>query len=225
MMQLAISTVDRQPNYIGDSLASLARSGAQVDLRIVVCGADAAFLGAPWIERHAARIELLSSEEFIWQKKWQPPHRQIVLTLVRALTGDGDVVLCQDDVEFAPDWQSQLRAAVQQLSARTADGRFLLTLFSTRPPSATTGPVLYDARLFFGMVAMFVPACVRADLRDYVRAEDRDAPDDMLVKRFCLSGGAVLYDLQPSVVQHIGLVSSLGGSSPIRSPSFRGQAT
>lgn len=219
-VELAISTCARTPNYIDRTLESLERSQARVQLRLIVCGPDANFLSVPRRAQYAAQLEVVPAREWLPMRHW-PIDQRIVGTLIRALEGPTDrpVLVCQDDVEFSWRWEERLERARHLLTRQIGEQPYLLTLFSTRP-AVGDGPVPYDPRLFFGTVAVYVPGLVRDELSRFLAAHSYEAPDDLLVKRFCSEGNALLFDLQPNAVQHIGTHSSKGGVSPIQSPSY-----
>jgi hypothetical protein len=211
MMRLNMITVDRSPhaNYLGSTLSSLARSvwNAQ-EIPLTLCVGNEK-------EAYAAGLgyDVLSWNGPQFENRWV----SFVDNYVRALRhGDGDVIVCEDDLEFAPGWVERLKAGVCELRAYRS--RFVLSMYAPWHPGWTwrrSGKHHrpYRTSRFFGTQAMFYPADVRLELADYMEEHRRQKPGDLLISQWCdAHNESTLFLLRGSVVQHVGSVSTGLGS-------------
>jgi len=222
----------RQPSYLGRTLQSLFAShgSEQLQIRVVVAAATPAYTGK-WKTHPRVKVEVLDLE-LNQSLRRLPVARRIGETCFRCLRGavPGDLLLCQDDVEFAPHWlQATLdssKEAAARLANRSCDGvplagRYVLALYTTKNLRPTERPLaLYKASEFYGNQGLFIPAAVMAELTPYFEhARHAGLMDDMIMKQFLVQRSIELHAVNPNVVQHIGIHCTHSGSFH-QSPSY-----
>jgi hypothetical protein len=223
-IDIAISTCDRDPQYLPDTLVSLYgadRACASVPLRLVVCGDSAAYLGdvTSKPEHPDVRIDLLSAAEWK-QLQTLDIKRRILNNFVRVLAG-GDarrpIIALQDDVRFARDWLTKT-VEIADYAAGDHGEDFILALYAAyrfkRKPY-----FLYNPLRFYGNQALYMTPKARHGLLNYMYMADQFKPDDMMVKDYVQHSGTRLLAAYPSLVQHVGECSAVEDRFH-RSPSF-----
>lgn len=131
------------------------------------------------------------------------------------------VMFLQDDVRLAAGF---LQTVGDFLNSQDGSSVDVLTLFSTGAAAAQArhaAPRRVAAGEHFGLVAVvFKPAVVRG-LVARLRTAYADAPVDWLLGRFIMERGLRIWVMQPNLVQHEGMQSSLAGKTqPLRSATF-----
>lgn len=148
------------------------------------------------------------AEPRLFRDEWArdtPATQRLTLSFRRALLeASGDAFIIEDDVEFRYGWRARLDAAIGR-----SKGRYFLACYS---PHRFVGDVVARCNpwLFFGTQAQFIPASVRLDLAEYLDRHQEDATLDGLIGRWCFRKQVPLLATVPSLVQHVGRVSSLG---------------
>jgi hypothetical protein len=225
---VAISTVDRQPAYIHQTVESLRRDPMSdgFPVRFVVDGPSADYLG-PLTQ--LGQVECLDAER--WKKiKDIPPEGRCLLNFQRVLgppQSGRSLLALEDDVVFTSGWVRKLELALDRVDAldeRSARRRepFVLALYAARP--FRRRPVdAYKPLHFYGNQALFFSPSAREAVRHFILMEELDfrlRPADMMVKLAAEKQLVQLWACNPSLCQHAGDVSSLGLRSH-RSRSFR----
>lgn len=101
-----------------------------------------------------------------------------------------------------------------------ADMADIISLFSL-----TTAVAPVKANGHYGCVGLAVRTAIIKDLVEYIRARFMDAPVDWLLDGFTKSTQKSVWIIQPNLVQHIGISSSLSGKKQaLQSSSFKGTA-
>jgi hypothetical protein len=178
---VSVLTCDRSPSYIEGTLASLRATAHNVEPRL-------------------------------FRDEWDrgiPPEQRLTLSFRRALLeSDGDALIVEDDVEFLPGWPAMLAASATRARELYGD-RFFLALYC---PHLLVGDRIsrYRERSFFGTQGQLVPDAVRVELADYLERHRVETTVDTLIARWAAAAGVPLLATVPSLVQHVGRVSSLG---------------
>jgi len=231
-LNVAVMSSPRQPSYLDQTLRSLFASdgAAELQVRVVVDGADPVYTG-DWKNHASVDVEVLSVELNQELQKLSVD-RRISETCFRCLRAapPGDLLLCQDDVEFAPHWLQATRDSSKEAAARLEGrffdgaplaGRYVLALYTTKALRSTDRPLaLYKPAEFYGNQALFIPATIMAELTPYFeQSRHTGLMDDMIVKQFLVQRSVVLHAVNPNVVQHIGTHCTHQGSFH-QSPSY-----
>ena len=236
MIDVAIITVQRQEAYIHTTISNLKKTGffddhkAPVRLHVgssVTSGlrrykGDRRFtvecVGSG-DEQHMSRLKL-------WQRQGMNYSR-----CLRGMKGDESILLLEDDLDFADGWYGWMLDAIKEI--RKTYRKWILTLccFSYEPKRR------YDrgARWFpnaapwwcGGACGIVYPADLAREfssyLYDHLVTKD-ELPTDLLIHRWAKETGVQFCATAPSIIQHIGAVSTgLGGggrtsSSFVKSP-------
>lgn len=227
-VQIAVSTVERTPLYVHETLESMLRDprAERMRRRLVVSGTSALYLGS-WLGR--ADVEVLDKDAAKALRD-VPPEGRCLANFERVLDGgDGPLLAFEDDVVFTEDWTKKLDEALARVVSKGRGGpkrrhgeAFVLALYAAR--KFKLRPVAsYNPLHFYGNQALYLSGPARVALRSLVkreRAAGRPRPGDMFVK---MGAQEHLYDLlacNPNLCQHIGERSSLGLRQH-KSPSFR----
>jgi hypothetical protein len=219
---IVMTTCDRQPAYVHRSLAALFAADAGVrSVHVLVGGGDAGFLGE-WVSDHRVTPCLLSASQLDELRRSLPRARTRVVTRAALELAEGDVVLLQDDVDFAPDWWRITLEALTWLDVATV----VLALYSphvhTRRVTAHAPIAVYPAVDFYGCQGLFMGRLARARIVGALRdapAYDDNADDETIRTSLVRDPSIELFALVPSVVQHVGEVSAIQ-SRFHRSPTF-----
>jgi hypothetical protein len=229
-ISLVVMTAPRKAPYLFQTLESLFRSGSSVrQLGELVIAADEVELN--WLRdlphREAWRVVPLTEREAEQDKDfWM--HRRAARTFVRCLRSASartrGVMVCEDDLIFAPGFVERLLACLNQMEAsRVHQG--ILAVYSLHHHPATTEKGAertfrrYEDSAFYGCQCMLYPRRWVLPLVRYVEqhgVESPRAPFDLLVGEFCQERRN-LYAIQPSLVQHAGDFSTgLGVDTALR---------
>lgn len=191
-MIISVLTCDRKPSYLAGTLASLRTTAPNVN-------------------------------ECLFWDAWPrtiPPEQRLTLSFRRALLeSDGDALIVEDDVEFRAGWLATLDDRTKRV--RDLYGhRFFLSLYSPHRLHSETLYRYNPRRLwrFYGTQGQFVPDAVRVELADYLDRHRAETTVDALIARWATAANVTLLTTVPSLVQHVGKVSSLGDafhSSPM----------
>lgn len=215
-MQIAISTCDREPQYVHATVEAMFASDERVSktpVRLVVCGPSSDYLG-PYTKFDNVSVDVMDERQWRFATGRTLKHRCTInfrRMLELAVAGQ-DLIVLQDDVDFAPNWLTRAEAIAGELRTSKGLKRFVLALYASykfpyKPFCA------YNPCKFYGTQALLMPAQVHRDLLAYVARElsaGRYAPDDMMVKQWLLETLVPLRAANPNLVQHVGRKSSLG---------------
>lgn len=210
-MHLNMITVDRlpHPNYLGTTLKSLvAGNWNPEEIPLTLCVGNEK-------ESYARSFgyDVLPWDGPPFENRWI----SFVDNYIRALRhGEGDVIVCEDDLLFTTYWVERLKAGLIELG--TAKRQFVLSLYAPRHPGCKWFHRAkhyrpYRTSRFFGTQAMCFPASVRYELADYMETHRRRLPGDLLISEWCdARSKPTLFVLSGSIVQHVGSVSTGLGS-------------
>lgn len=227
---LAITTVDREPQYVHRTLASLFAADPWVhdvsSIHVVIDTSDAGYLQD---YRHHRKLSFhpLRKAEHNRIEDWGP-HRRCCNNYFRCLSlpipEGGGICVCEDDIVFRDLFVQHLLATVGELEAHTGTADYCLALFTDCDLEQNAS--FYRGRHFcsygwpfHGTQCMYYPRGAAEDMREYIREHGVDRFDDccdLLVGKLY---GDRMYACPRSLADHIGVVSTgLGGSPP--SPTF-----
>lgn len=248
-MQIAVITVQREPMYLHNTLCSLAASTVPDDL-----GPVDVFIGTPEFVDVSGYPE--TYEHYISRELWRlieplPPKLRAVGNFINALqSGEGDLMLFEDDIKIKPGWINALAAVQLDLPHR------FVSLFSHRdlrvcscntkktwadiclkhdldgsrmvPPAVELLRPIVD---FYGTLGLFVPAAHRKPLAeaalvhlqpDDPRPVEQRWPFDEIVKMYINDHRECSLAITiPSYVDHVGEFSIINPThGPRRAPMF-----
>lgn len=231
---LAVMTVQRSPEYIHATLASLFASDPLVhDLKgvhLLVGSADAQYLSG---YRHHSRIHIhpMSQAEADQLSKWTLP-RKVCFNYHRCLTlataGAAGICICEDDVLFQDGFVGSMLSAINEMEQEHKILQYALRLFipfefgSEHPVPVGKYCSQYNPRTFYGNQCMYYPSRVSPEIAEVIHKHGivrYRAPADLLVRAYVEETGA-LYGTSRSLVQHVGFSSTLA-SMFAHAPSFR----
>jgi len=233
-MQIAISTIDREPAFVHKLLDTLFVNDQAEGLRIrcVVNGDDDGYL------QHWDQIETeVLDEKGMRELASFSTKRRIFFNTMRCLV-DADhsdsLLYCQDDVIFCSNWRSKLNTMISKApdylrrteprhrAKQRSEDRYVLSLYASYP--FKTRPVAsYPTQKFYGMQCVYFPQVVLKDIAlkmaDTFRG-GRCPPDDIWLKESCMRQDLPILCGIPNLVQHVGNGSTIG-SSFHTSPTFQ----
>jgi len=205
---------ERSPDYLGATLRTLFASEASLQaVDVVVDGIDLDFLGR-WATDPRVTTHLLTEEP----DAQEGTERRTLRTFRRCLEVHGaqggaqDLVVVQDDVDFAPSWLSRAEKGAEWCEAAGGSRPWVLQLYS--PYGLHNLPVHeLEAPLYYANVAVLIPFRTVAPLAAHLAGSVPRA-DDMAVRHFLECNEGAYYSLNPSVVQHVGDESAQRSRTP-----------
>lgn len=232
-LRLAVMTVNRSPEYIHTTLASLLLSGPFVHclkgLHLVVGGGEAGYLEH---YRHNRRVEVhIPGEQDCRRLREWTPHQRFCFNYYRCLAvvpaDCHGIVICEDDVIFQDRFLETAINAINELEERGVS-KYLLDMYipDSMKPRGESGEgkycVKYDVEGYYGTQCIFFPRTVVPEvawmMQRFGVAEYR-APGDMIVKQYA-GMTDTLYGTRHSLVQHIGVCSTGLSSFTHCAPTF-----
>jgi len=227
---LAITTVDREPQYVHRTLASLfAADSLAHDLHSVHLVIDTCDVGYLQDYRHHERLSFhpLRQSERDRMKDWTP-HRRCCHNYMRCLSlpipEGGGVCVCEDDIVFRDQFVHRLLGTVDELEEHTGANDYCLSLFTDCDLEQSAS--FYRGRYFcsygwsfHGTQCMYYPRRTAESVREYIREHGVDTFDDCCDLLIGKLYADKMYASPRSLADHIGTASTgLGGSPP--SPTF-----
>ncbi len=228
-MKIVITTFDRKPPYVHETLRALFRNGNmlelgtsnQLDLLVTEKHSNTFFDALPECFRdnptddggcYGTCIHFLTDAQVQERNRLSPRKRTKFATRL-ALEMGADIVL-QDDLDFAPDFWPRFNALLP-----IDTSKLLVSLYYPRPAKAGVGLCQWYARDYYGMQAMFFGEDARKVAIEYLKDPREEADDNALARMLTKRQDILLYACVPSLVQHVGVVSSLK-SRGHRAPTF-----
>ena len=215
-MGCCVSTVSRPQNYVYQLLDCVL---PWRHCRLVVGSPDAAYLDR---YRGNSSVEIIIPSE----EEWNPVkdlrvHRRAAWNYWRCLEAGradplkGGLLLLEDDVILAKQWQTRLAQTVLALESRLGS-MFILALYAPHKLDLSweaSAPLFvpYPGNMFFGLQAIYYPEPVRSQFSWFLKkfGVDRfNAPDDLLLGDFVQERNLPLLACNPNLAQHIGLEST-----------------
>ena len=229
-LTLAILTVNRKPEYIHQTLASLFAADPDVHrlgtIHVMVGSTDASYLRR---YGHHERLNIVpltpaEGEEIrdwhVHRKFCHNYHRCLTVPMVRKR----GIIVCEDDIMLRDHFVSRLLDTIWEMEVEHGLKRYALALFSSHDFENDNS--FYRGRLycsygypFFGTQCMYYPRECAAEIAPFLLergVKTCEAPGDLLVKQVY---GDKMYACCRGLAQHVGDVSTgLGGGG--RSDSF-----
>jgi hypothetical protein len=210
-----MSTVERTPNYLHETLGSMYASDLSAEVtptRLVVCGTDGSYAETRWQPATLPTIETVSAETWAASYEERSRKHRTVLNFLRILQGaDPECALVglQDDLRFAKGWLTRTLDIARSIEKKHE--RYVLSLYASYKFKGK--PYYgYNAVKFYGNQALYLPKTVHPLLRERIE-HNLDAgiwePDDMAVKSFLMATKIPLFCCNPNLVQHIGEQSAI----------------
>ncbi len=238
-MNIVITTYNRSPSYLPATLRSLFASDCMSEVRLVIHErptflADTVKMHRPWLEGR-----WLSPEEEADKNLLGKRMRTCHVTKIALEQFNDDVLLLQDDVEFSPEWFTEWNRLLRNVVNPAI--RMIALCCWVPDPKPQTKPRIekYRPNVFRGLQAVYFGNDARKAAIASLRAAifDKDgrikesatsdtAPADDAILRTMLLGPTkiTLSAVYPSLVQHIGDVSSIGSNKGVCvSPTFKGR--
>lgn len=207
----------RTPNYARNSVRHFL-AGSDLPLKVFVDGDDDSYLF------HDERLETIVSPVMSGPpgRGWAYDRCRLnTIRAVGAVPPDTDLLLLEDDVALAEDWQGSLFSALDYCHERLGSA-FVLSLYAATKPGKREGPVAqYHCRDYYGNIAVVISRGVTGAFLE--TAEKTTIPADMIVKEMLWQKRFPLRQIIPNVAQHVGDVSTTGSRRIIRSSSFVGK--
>ncbi len=223
---IAIRTIDRSPQYIHQTLASLFMSGreAQDCGEILLCiGNEKEAYLHDYLHHRNVKLLPLTSRERANFPSIEGIHRRCCYNFWRSLTvplaGKIGVLTCEDDIVFRDGFLRILLSAIREIEVDFGITDYMLSLaqyydFEQNPQAVLGRYVCRYAAPFYGLQAVYVPAATALLLAEHVYANgvvNYTQPADILAAEFFQER---IFALPRPLVQHIGAVSTgLGGTT------------
>lgn len=224
-LTLAVMTVDREPQYVHQTLASLFASGRAVhDIKQIylVVGSPSCEYVAHYRHHKNITIHALSNAEAKTIAEWKV-HRRFCHNYARCLSlpipPGGGICVCEDDVVFRDLFVERLVATVNEMEGESQLADYCLALFSCfdfeQEPSFYRGKryCSYGYR-FHGTQCMYYPRAVADNVRQAIQrwgVDDYQKPGDLLIQD-CY--GDRMYASPRALANHVGKVSTGLGGNP-----------
>jgi hypothetical protein len=174
-------------------------------------------LDASYLDRYrddpALRIVLPSPGQFqVWVDR--PVGHRASWNLWRALQdarGHPRILLCEDDIIFARGWRPFLSRMIAEIERVEAD--YFLSLYSPWPlvEAPEGGRVRNAPDGYYGTQAVLYAGRTIAEFADYLERNGLDEcslPYDLNLARYADEAGIPIYATCPSIVQHIGRITT-----------------
>jgi hypothetical protein len=215
-------TCARTPSYLRASLLGLMCSVPEdTQIRLIVHETSLDALGdRANAMRPVARV--LTAAEHAEKMKLGKRERVSHATKIALEDAPGEVLLLQDDVQFATGWFAKFETHLATLS-EAERAKSVVALYSHLPSSAR-GMVRWHPSTYWGTVALFYGSAARLAMIDALAKPSgaRLVGDDRVLQQLLRRRADLhLYAIYPSIVQHVGVDSAIG-SKFYRSPTFEG---
>lgn len=229
MPHIAFLTVPRKRPYIHQTITSLIQADPtlrdHLPITILVDSANASYLSTRYETTGLAQCVPLSPEEAAQRAQWKDNRAGLLYNYWRCLkwitTKNCDLLLCEDDIAFAPHWLAKTERILPQIREKYGQ-KWILTLYSFYDwPANKSGnepppPFLeMPAQGFFGSQALWFTPETAALAEQYLLHEGlqkENPPADLRIRDCCLHHNIPLLSLTWSLVQHMGTLTT--GQSP-----------
>jgi hypothetical protein len=205
---ITIMTVARPGDYLDRTLASLA------PVRPITLMVGAPETGSLDRYRGNPFIKILSPspEDFAFLEA-EDVGRRAAWNYWRCLgegAGESRLLIFEDDVIFAAGWEARIARIVEQIERSHAD--YVVSLYYPYPPEESpSGSIDYPKGKFYGTQGVLFAGRARAEFRKFLRdrgVERWTLPYDLLLQRYTIDADIPLFATMPSLVQHIGAVTT-----------------
>ena len=214
-IDFAVSTVSRPGDYIHQLISRLRPN---FPLRLVVGSPESGYLER---YRHHRFIQIIEMPSRAWQRiRDCSIHQRAAWNYLRSLTlatsdpSRQGILIFEDDIVPAGGWEDRLYQIIRQIELEQGS-RYILTLYAAQSASEEPRPgthfAPYPSKNFFGSQAVYYPENIRAGFAEYVKAHAVDSfsgPYDLLLGVYADNEDIPIFAAVPSLVQHIGEVST-----------------
>jgi hypothetical protein len=208
MFDIIIMTVSRPGAYIDQTLASLSPDRSVT----LVVGSPS----ADYLDRYRAnplfKIVAPGHEEYAFVEG-STVGRRAAWNYWRCLGAGANKsrrVIFEDDVIFAAGWEARTARTIEAIEQKHRD--YVISLYYPYPlEESREGFIEYPCSKFYGTQGVLFGGRSAGEFRQYVdeRGVKRwTLPYDLLLQRYTAEAGVPLFATVPSLVQHIGVVST-----------------
>ena len=233
-IRLVIMTVNRTPEYIHKTLASLFLSDPLVHelkgIHLVVGGSNVEYLNQ-YKHHNCITIHSMTSEDTVQISEWIV-HRKFCHNYHRCLTiPDNDyrgLCICEDDVMFQDGFVEKMVESVNEIENEHKLDKYLLDLYLPYgfypDPSFRSGKMCtkYYPKRFYGTQCMYYPQNIVTEIAQVIYEQgvaEYLLPGDLIIGQYATVKN-ILYGTKRSLVQHAGFHSTGLAGVFHRSPSF-----
>lgn len=220
-INLAISTIWREKDYLDATLSSLAIEyprSSQQPVCLVVGSPVTTHLDCYQSQPGVSIIEM-GPTTWAWIKDRYTHHRatwNYYRCLTQPVAGARGTLVLEDDVRFARGWCARLDATLVALEERY-DSNFVLAVYAAwfsalkiRRPGQLY--VEYPWGMFCGTQGIYYPADVRQGFAKYLKVHGVVANEDhydKILRRYLIQSGTPLFATTPCLIQHMGKTSAI----------------
>lgn len=206
---IAIITVARNNNYLYRTIASL---GPDIAVTMVIGSPDSAYIHRYRVD---PRINIIEVDDEWDEIKDKTVHHRACWNYWRGLVNGAsqnlDLLLFEDDVEFAIGWQKRFLTTKSRIDD-IYNNDYLLALYTPYDFVEDNFHnndlfAVYPVDMFYGCQGLFYTAATRAGFAQYLKSNGVDRytiPYDLLLKQYLKDAGIPLLSTVPCLVQHIG---------------------
>jgi len=220
-INVVISTVWREENYLGETLDSLSADdpiGVDNPVCLVAGSPITTHLdryrfrpGMSVIEMGPSTWSWIKNSHILKRSAWN-----CYRCLTQPVAGTCGTLALEDDIRFARGWRARFSATLAELERRYGTD-FVLAIYSpwllaTEEHDHGKLFVEYSPERYFGMQGIYYTSKTRQGFAKYLKLHGLVALDklhDLLLGDYLIQAGLPLFATSPSLVQHIGKKSSL----------------
>jgi predicted HAD superfamily Cof-like phosphohydrolase len=217
---IVMTTFNRQPPHVHDTLTSLFERDPSVkSVTLIVSESNADFLG-PWATDERVVVQCLPAAMLDQLRRRPAKARTAICTREALRVASGPVIVLQDDLQFADRWYERTLEIVETIPNELERSRSMVALYS--PHEHRHQPISeYTKKDFYGNQAIYFGDVVRRHCI-WALGQSDTLPDDVAI-RLAMERDSVLhlYALVPSLVQHVGKVTTVESGWFHTSPTYQ----
>jgi predicted HAD superfamily Cof-like phosphohydrolase len=217
---IVMTTFNRQPPHVLDTLTSLFERDRSVkSVTLIVSESNADFLG-PWATDERVVVQCLPAAMLDQLKRRSPKARTAICTREALRVASGPVIVLQDDLQFADRWYERTLEIVKTIPNELDRSRSMVALYSPYPHAHQ--PISeYTKKDFYGNQAIYFGDVVRRHCI-WALGQSDTLPDDVAIRLAMERDGVLhLFALNPSLVQHVGKVTTVESGWFHESPTWQ----
>jgi hypothetical protein len=208
MFDIIIMTVSRPGSYIHQTMASLAPD-REVTLMV---GSPAADYLDQYRVNPLLKIMVPGDDDFAFLED-STVGRRAAWNYWRCLgagANNSRLVIFEDDVIFAVGWEARTRRTIERIEQNHRD--YILSLYYPYPrEESREGFIEYPLCKFYGTQGVLFGGRTASEFRVFL--DERGVrrwtlPYDLLLQRYTTEAGVPLFATVPSLVQHIGVLTT-----------------
>ena len=223
-INLVVSTIWREGNYLDSTLNSLREEypvGPNHSLSLVAGSPVTTHLDC-YRSHPGITVVEMGPNTWSWIKNNRILHRaawNYYRCLTQPFAGERGTLVIEDDIRFARGWWMRLESILVALEEHHGTD-FVLALYAPWffPQEGYQHGQLYveyPLKKFYGTQAIYYTAKTRQGFAKYLKIHGVVALEniyDFLLREYLLQSGLPLFAAAPSLVQHIGERSAIGGT-------------